>query len=197
VTLYFTLNIHLLLVYLFHTNRPSSCWGIGQLPHVITLNCIDLLIHCKSPILILHRFLKGYVLKICQKTNNMYLFSSPHVGITLPQHLTVTPSGAPRTNIKFVAVPDYQNSIRITLKRAITRTSPYEPQLAHSTGLPKPPGYNLEWSRVTLIQDTLVTGPPAKSSHHDHPLKRCRKLSSCIITGPKPPSAHHTSLGGT
>jgi len=103
----------------------------------------------------------------------------------------------PETNIKFVAVPDYQISIRITLKRAITRTSPYEPPLAHSTGLPKPPGYNLEWSRVTPIQDTLVTGPPAKASHHEPPFKRCRKLSSRTNTGPKPPGAHHTPLDET
>jgi len=54
-------------------------------------------------------------------------------------------------------------------------TSPYDPQLAHSTRLPKTPGYNLEWSRVTPIQDTLVTGPPAKALHHEHHLKRCRK----------------------
>jgi len=33
--------------------------------------------------------------------------------------------------------------------------------LAHFTGLSKPPGYNLEWSRVTPIQATLVTGPLA------------------------------------
>ena len=32
------------------------------------------------------------------------------------------------------------------------------------TGLPKPPGYNLEWPCVTPIQVTLVTRPPAK--HH-------------------------------
>jgi len=114
------------------------------------------------------------------------------MGITLPQHLTVTPSGAPQNKHKFVAVPDYHISIRITLKRAITRTSPYEPQLAHSTGLPKPPGYNLEWLRVTPIQVTLVTRPPAKASHHEHPLKRCRKLSSRTITEPKLPGAHHT-----
>ena len=67
--------------------------------------------------------------------------------------------------MKFVAVPEYQNSIGITLKRAITQTSPYEPQLAHSTELPKPPGYNLEWSRITPIQDTLVARPPVKASH--------------------------------
>ena len=82
----------------------------------------------------------------------------------------------PETNIKFVVVPDYQNSTRITLKRAIIWTSPYEPQLAHSTGLPKPPGYNLQWSRVIPIRVTLVTGPPAKVSHHVPHLKLCRKL---------------------
>jgi len=69
----------------------------------------------------------------------------------------------PETNIKFVVVPYYQNSIIITLKRAITRTSPYEPQLAHSTGLPKPPGYNLEWSRVTPIQDYTRNWAPNQS----------------------------------
>ena len=54
-------------------------------------------------------------------------------------------------------------------------TSSYEPQLAHSTRLPKPPGYNLEWSRVTPIQDTLIIRPSAKASHHEHHLKLCRK----------------------
>ncbi|QCD79408.1 hypothetical protein DEO72_LG1g3048 [Vigna unguiculata] len=34
--------------------------------------------------------------------------------------------------------------------------------LAHSTGLPKPSGYNLEWPRVTPIQVALVTRPLAK-----------------------------------
>ena len=34
--------------------------------------------------------------------------------------------------------------------------------LAHSTGLPKPSGYNLEWPRVTPIQVTLVTRPLTK-----------------------------------
>ena len=99
----------------------------------------------------------------------------------------------PETNIKFVAVPDYQNSIIITLKRAIIRTSPYEPQLAHSTGLPKPPGYILEWSRVTPIRVTLVTRPPIKVSHHEHHLKLYRNLSSCTITELKPLGAHLTS----
>jgi len=122
---------------------------------------------------------------------------SPHVGITLSQHLTVTPSGVPQNKPKFVVFPDYQNLIRIHWRGQSSETSPYEPQPAHSTGLRKPPGYNLEWSRVTPIQDALVTGPPAKASHHEHPLKQWRKLSSRTITGPKPPGAHLTSLGGT
>jgi len=40
---------------------------------------------------------------------------SPHVGITLPQNLTVTPSGAPQNKHKFVVVPQlpklYQNTL--------------------------------------------------------------------------------------
>jgi len=92
--------------------------------------------------------------------------------------------------------PNYQISIRIHWRGQSYETSPYEPQPAHSTGLLKPPGYNLKWSRVTPIQDTLVTGPPAKASHHEHPLKRCRKLSLHIITGPKPSGTHLTPLGG-
>ncbi|QCE07033.1 hypothetical protein DEO72_LG9g2048 [Vigna unguiculata] len=46
--------------------------------------------------------------------------------------------------------------------------------LAHSTGLPKPPGYNLEWPRVTPIQVTLITRPPNKASHQDLYPKLCR-----------------------
>ena len=111
---------------------------------------------------------------------------SPYVGITLSQHLTVTPSGAPRNKHKVCSCSRLPKLYQNTLKRAITRTSPYEPQLAHSTGLPKPPGYNLEWSRVTPIRVTLVTGPPAKASDHEHHLKLCRNHSSRTITKPKP-----------
>ena len=92
--------------------------------------------------------------------------------------------------------PDYQNSIRILWRGQSSETSSYEPQSAHSTGLPKPPGYNLKWSRVTPIQDALVTRPPTKASHHEHPLKRCRKLPSRTISGPKSPGTHLTPLGG-
>jgi len=121
---------------------------------------------------------------------------SPHVGITLSQHLTVTPSGAPRNKHKVCSCSRLPKLYQNTLKRAITWTSPYEPQLAHSTELPKPPGYNPEWSCITPIRVRLVTGPPAKASYHEHHLKLCRNLSSRTITEPKPPSAHPTSLDG-
>jgi len=120
---------------------------------------------------------------------------SPHVGITLPQYLTVTPSGAPRNKHNVCSCSRLPKLYQNTLKRAIIRTSSYEPQLAHSTGLPKPPGYNQEWSRVTPIRVTLVTGPPAKASHHEHHLKLCRNLSSCTITKPKLLGAHLTLPG--
>jgi len=108
----------------------------------------------------------------------------------------VTPSGAPRNKHKVCSCSRLPKLYQNTLKKAITRTSPYEPQLAHSTGLPKPPGYNLEWSRVTPIRVTLVIGPPAKALHHEHHLKLCRNLSSRTFTELKPPSAHPTSLDG-
>jgi len=118
---------------------------------------------------------------------------SPHVGITLSHHLTVTPSGAPRNTHIVCSCSRLPKLYQNTPKSAITRTSPYEPQLAHSTGLPKPLGYNLEWSRVTPIHVTLITGPPAKALHHEHHLKLCRNLSSCTITETKPLGAHPTS----
>ena len=120
---------------------------------------------------------------------------SPHVGITLPQHLTMTPSGAPRNKHKVCSYSKLPKLYQNTLKREIIRTSPYEPQIAHSTGLPKPPGYNLEWSCVTPIRVTLVIGPPAKASRHEHHLKLCRNLSSRTITELKPLGAHLTSSG--
>jgi len=108
----------------------------------------------------------------------------------------MTPSGAPRNKHNVCSYSRLPKLYQNALKRAITWISPYEPQLAHSNGLPKPPGYNLEWSRVTLIQVALITGPPAKASHHEHHLKLCRNLSSHITTEQKPSGAHLTSLGG-
>jgi len=107
----------------------------------------------------------------------------------------VTPSRAPQNKHKVCSCSRLPKLYQNTLKIAITRTSPYKPQLAHSTGLPKPPGYNLEGSRVNPIRVTLVTGRPAKASHHEHHLKLCRNLSSRTITEPKPLGAHLTLPG--
>jgi len=68
--------------------------------------------------------------------------------------------------------------------------------LAHSTRLPKPPGYNLEWPRVTLIQVTLVTWSPTKASYHDLHPKLCRNPPRDPTLHPKPPGAPLASLGG-
>jgi len=122
---------------------------------------------------------------------------SPHVRITLPQHLIVTPSGVPQNKHKFVVVPRLPKLYQVHWRGQSFETSSYEPQLAHSTRLPKPPSYNLEWSRVTPIRDALVTGPPAKASHHEHHPKPCRNPSSRTNSAPKPPGAPFASLGGT
>jgi len=45
--------------------------------------------------------------------------------------------------------------------------------LTHSTRLPKPQRYNLKWSRVTLIQDALLTSPLSK-----HCIKT--SIQSCV-----------------
>jgi len=58
--------------------------------------------------------------------------------------------------------PDYQNSIRCVEESNHLKPRRMSHDLAHSTGLPKPPGHNLEWSRVTPKQDTLVIGPQPK-----------------------------------
>jgi len=44
---------------------------------------------------------------------------SPHVRITLSQHLTVTPSGVPQNKHKSVVVPRLPNLYQNPLKRAI------------------------------------------------------------------------------
>jgi len=59
--------------------------------------------------------------------------------------------------------PDYQKSIRYTEEGNHPKPRRTSHDLTHSTGLPKPLGYKLEWPRVTPIQDTLVTGPPSQS----------------------------------
>ena len=54
------------------------------------------------------------------------------------------------------------NSISYTEEGNLSKPRRMSHHLAHSTGLPKPPSYNLERPRVTPIQVTLVTGPLAK-----------------------------------
>ena len=73
--------------------------------------------------------------------------------------------------------PDYQNSIRCNKEGNHPKPRRTSHDLAHSTGLPKPPGYNLEWPCVTPLQDALVIGPPTKAS------------------APKSPGAHLMPLG--
>jgi len=85
------------------------------------------------------------------------------VGINLPQPHTATPSGVPQNEQESVVVPKLPNSIRCNEEGNHPKPCRTSHNLAHSTELPKPPGYNLEWPRVTPIQDTLVIGPPAKA----------------------------------
>jgi len=95
----------------------------------------------------------------------------------------MTPSGVPQNEPKSVVVLRLPNSIRCTEEGNHPKHRHMSHDLAHSTGLPKPPGYNLEWPHVTLIQVTLVTGPPTKASHQELP--------------PKLPGTPLASLGGT
>jgi len=69
--------------------------------------------------------------------------------------------------------------------------------LVHSTVLPKPPGYNLEWPRVTPIQVTLIIGPPGKESHNETHPKQCRNPPHESSLHPKSLGAPLMSQGGT
>jgi len=115
----------------------------------------------------------------------------------LPRPQSATPSGVPQNEPKFVVVPRLPNSISYTKKGNHPELHCTSHDLAHSTGLPKPPGYNLEWSHVTPIQVTLVIGPPAKASHHDLHPKLCRNPPHDPTPHPRPPGAPLMSLGGT
>jgi len=88
--------------------------------------------------------------------------NSPHTGIKLPRPQSATPSGVPQYKPQFVFVPRLPNSINYTKERNLSKPIRTSHDLAYSTGLPKPPGYNLEWPSVTPIQVTLVTRPSTK-----------------------------------
>jgi len=75
---------------------------------------------------------------------------------------SVIPSGVSQNEPQSVVVPRLPNSISYTEEGNLPEPSRTSHDLAHSTGLPKPPGYNLDWPRVTPIQVTLITGPPTK-----------------------------------
>jgi len=80
----------------------------------------------------------------------------------LPRPQSATPSGVLQNKPQFVVVPRLPNSISYTEEGNLPEPCRTSHDLAHSTRLPKPPGYNLEWSHVTPIQVTLVTRPLAK-----------------------------------
>ena len=107
--------------------------------------------------------------------------NSPHARINLSRPHTATPSGVPQSEKESVVVPRLPNSIRCTEEDNHLKPHRTSHNLAHSIGLPKPPGYNLEWPHVTPIQDTLVTKPPAKASHREHHLKMCTN-PPCVPT---------------
>jgi len=73
-----------------------------------------------------------------------------------------TPSGVPQYKPQSVFVPRLPKLSDNTEEGNLPEPIRTSHDLAHSTGLPKPPGYNLEWPCVTPIQVALVTGPPGK-----------------------------------
>ena len=95
--------------------------------------------------------------------------------------MTATPSGVPQNEPQSVVVLRLPNSISYTEEDNVPEPRRTSHDLAHSTGLLKSSGYNLEWPRVTPIQVTLVirdgnrAGRGRVSLSHTHP---CRKNSS-------------------
>jgi len=73
---------------------------------------------------------------------------SPHVGINLSWPQSATPSGVPQYQPKSVFVPRLQNSSATTEEGNLLEPIRMSHDLTHSTGLLKPPGYNLEWPRI-------------------------------------------------
>jgi len=88
--------------------------------------------------------------------------NSPHTRINLPRPRSATPSGVPQYEPQSVFVPRLPNSSDNTEEGNLPEPIRTSHDLAHSTGLPKPPSYNLEWPRVIPIQVAFVIGPPAK-----------------------------------
>jgi len=115
----------------------------------------------------------------------------------LPRPHSATPSEVPQNELKCVVVPRLPNSIRCTEEGNHSKPHRTSHNLAHSVGLPKPPGYDLEWPLVTPIQVTLITRPPAKAPHQDTHPKLCRNPPLEPTLHQKPPDTPLTSLGKT
>ena len=87
---------------------------------------------------------------------------SPHVGIILSWSQSATPSGVSQYKPQSVFVQRLPNSPDITEEGNLPEPIRTSHNIAHTIGLPKPTGYNLEWPRVTPIQVTLITRPTTK-----------------------------------
>ena len=109
----------------------------------------------------------------------------------------MTPSGVPQNELKSLAVSRLPNSFSCTEEGNHSEPHRMSHDLAHSTRLPKRPGYNLKWQRVTPIQVTLVIGPPAKAMHLDPHPKLCRNHHHEPTLHPKSPGVPLASPGGT
>ena len=90
--------------------------------------------------------------------------NSPHARINLSQSKSATPSGVLQYELQSVFVPRLLNSLDNTEECNLPKPIHTSHDLAHSTRLPKSPGYNLEWPRVIPIQVALIIWPPTK--HH-------------------------------
>ena len=87
---------------------------------------------------------------------------SPHAGIILSWPQSTTISGVPQYESQSIFVPRLPNLSDNIEEGNLSKPICTNHNLTHSTGLPKPPGYNLEWPHVNPIQVALITGPPAK-----------------------------------
>ena len=99
--------------------------------------------------------------------------NSPHTGINLPQPRSATLSGVPQYELQSVFILRLSNLLDNTEEGNLPKLIRKSHDLAHSIGLPKPSGYNLEWPHVTPIQVALGTGPLTK-----HRIKT--SIQSCV-----------------
>jgi len=69
-------------------------------------------------------------------------------GNKFPRPQSTIPSGVPQNEPRFVVVPRLPNSISYTKEGNLLKPCRTSHNLAHSTRLRKPPGYNLKWPRL-------------------------------------------------